>query len=314
MKAIPHLNELDRQFAGRPVRIVSVTDEDESIVKRFLGIRPLGTMIGFDKSRRLHDAFGVKGIPVTFLINAQGKVVARTSPENLTAVVLERLEKGEPPGIEGPKLVEAAKPQPAEAPPILEVIIRGGAGQGSSMSFNPSSFKARNMKLRDAVALAYDFRKTRVDLSGESPDAKYNMEVKVPPSEGFPARQMLQHVLESAFHLRVRREQRESDVYELRRIEGQEPDLQPAEKSWAVMSSELSLSTKGARIESLCGVLEGVLGQPVFDETGFEGRFAYSLYWDENRPASILDELRKQLRLELVPAKRTVEVLAGTVK
>ena len=51
--AIPHLNALTEEFKGKPVRFISVTDEDETKVRKFLEKRTMSSWIGLDTDRSL---------------------------------------------------------------------------------------------------------------------------------------------------------------------------------------------------------------------------------------------------------------------
>src|ERR1700679_2534416 len=48
IKAIPHLNDLAEQFKGKPVVFISVTSENEDVVRFFLKKHPMKTWVGLD--------------------------------------------------------------------------------------------------------------------------------------------------------------------------------------------------------------------------------------------------------------------------
>jgi thiol-disulfide isomerase/thioredoxin len=85
----PHFNELAAKFQGRPVQFLSVTADPESEVRKFLKTHQLLGWVGLDPDGSAFEAFGVRGIPHTVILNAQGDVLGETYPELLTA---ERLE------------------------------------------------------------------------------------------------------------------------------------------------------------------------------------------------------------------------------
>ena len=49
---IPHRNRLAERFAARPLRFLSITDEDIDIVTRFLNDQPIAGWVGLDLGRR----------------------------------------------------------------------------------------------------------------------------------------------------------------------------------------------------------------------------------------------------------------------
>jgi len=85
----PHLNELAARFKGRPVQFLSVTADPEREVRKFLKTHPLLGWVGLDPDGSAFEAFGVRGLPHTVILNAQGDVLGETYPELLTP---ERLE------------------------------------------------------------------------------------------------------------------------------------------------------------------------------------------------------------------------------
>lgn len=83
--AIPHLNQLHETYKDR-VRFISVTDEDRDIVGAFQENEPaIANWIGIDSDRSLFDAYKIRGIPTTIILDAEGQIVARTHPVQLTA-------------------------------------------------------------------------------------------------------------------------------------------------------------------------------------------------------------------------------------
>jgi thiol-disulfide isomerase/thioredoxin len=91
VEAQPHFNALAAKFQGRPVQFLSVTADPEGQVRRFLKTRPLLGWVGLDSDGSAFEAFGVRGIPHTVILNAQGEVLGETYPELLTAERLEAL-------------------------------------------------------------------------------------------------------------------------------------------------------------------------------------------------------------------------------
>src|ERR1039457_5194390 len=57
VKAIPHLNDLAEQFKDKPVVFISVTSENEDVVRIFLKNHPMKTWVGLDDYEVLNKAF-----------------------------------------------------------------------------------------------------------------------------------------------------------------------------------------------------------------------------------------------------------------
>ena len=81
----PHLNELAARFQDRPVQFLSVTADPESEVRQFLKTHRLRGWIGLDPDGAAFEAFGVRGLPHTVVLDGEGNVLGETYPELLTA-------------------------------------------------------------------------------------------------------------------------------------------------------------------------------------------------------------------------------------
>ena len=99
IKAIPHLNAWVDEFAGKPVRFVSITYEKEEVVRPFLAKHPLRTMVGLDEGCGLFRSFKAWGIPMVVLVGADGKVKAVVHAEDLSTALVRQVLEGETPKV-----------------------------------------------------------------------------------------------------------------------------------------------------------------------------------------------------------------------
>ena len=89
--SFPFLDALQTKYAGRGLRVVGLTlEEDGDAVEAFLDSVPVGFTIARDPSGRAGEAFGVVAMPTTFLLDREGRAVARF--EGGDRSVHERLE------------------------------------------------------------------------------------------------------------------------------------------------------------------------------------------------------------------------------
>jgi thiol-disulfide isomerase/thioredoxin len=98
--SIPKLNALHKQFEGQKVAFFSVTYEPGPYVREFMKDHPIESDIGLDDSMATFKTFMAWGIPVIFIFNDQGKLVASVHPKNLNADVLNAALRGEIPQVE----------------------------------------------------------------------------------------------------------------------------------------------------------------------------------------------------------------------
>jgi len=320
--ALPHLNELAVQYQNKPVRFISITDEEEWKVKAFLSVNPIAGWVGIDREGSLYKAFGFKSIPQTLLVDRKGRVAALMQPSELTTAVLDNLLAGQPvstpvSGTTAPAQAPAVV-APLEAPqtiqdkpasPLVELVLRP-AQPSISMSRNRGMFKAKGMTLQGLVAIAYSTSPSRVLAVGPVPSDAYEVIVRVPDVRSDLLLPMLQQAMTAALGLRTWKETREMEVLILRLPAGQQVLLRPSEKTngnW--MTDDGSISGGALTIENFRMSLEDGLHTVVLDETGLKGTYDIAFYWNFKEEVSAFQEIKKQLGLELRKERRPIEVL-----
>ncbi|MFQ5664687.1 MAG: TIGR03435 family protein [Terriglobia bacterium] len=315
--AIPHWNELVEKFRDRPVVFVSVSNEEEDVVKEFLRATPIQGWVGLDTDRSMFDTYGVQGIPLTILVDTTGNVLALTRPEPLSEQALEDALAG------NLEAVRAALPKPLSLeplllrrsedspPPLFEVLIRPStAPVTSSVRLSANELVAQGLGLDQAIRLAYQVSDARLVLPDDLSNASYDFQVTVPPERQSSANEVLQEALATAFGLRARRETREADVLLLVAPQGRQPSLKEALPGPGMVQSwEGKIQARNVSPAQLANSLEYILDQPVLDETGITGNYAFELTWDAENPDSVFAAIREQLGLELRRATRSIEFL-----
>jgi thiol-disulfide isomerase/thioredoxin len=73
--AFAFLDDLDREFRGRGLRVVGINlDEDRADARRFLAIHPVGFEQASDAGGSCPRLFGVPGMPAAYLIDRGGVI------------------------------------------------------------------------------------------------------------------------------------------------------------------------------------------------------------------------------------------------
>jgi uncharacterized protein (TIGR03435 family) len=309
--SIPHLNELAEEFETRPVEFISITDEtDVDLVKRFLGRHPVKGWIAFDAQEATFQNFGIEGRPRTILIGRDGVIRGVTSPSSVTSEILEQLLAGRSlnlPEERTPQLLghESNAPQP-----LVQVLIRPAASAAVS-GYSPGAiagsegrYEAYGFTLRHILSDAYNVPETRVDAPEWCRAAGYDLSVVTPQHAQDLRWLLVKETLEAAFQLKLHTEDKDTRVYVLRKLEGQQPRLKVAAISNGGHWSSGELEAEGSTTRRLVQVAQSVLGEEVLDETGLTEHYEFRLTWDEKQPASLIQAIREQLALELIPSER----------
>ncbi|MEM9373999.1 MAG: TlpA disulfide reductase family protein [Planctomycetota bacterium] len=148
--AIPHLNELRDEFEDLGVVFISVTDEDRATVEAFQETEPaIDGWIGLDTDRSLHDAFGIRGIPATVVVDGYGRIAARTHPMNLDRELMKRYLTGfrDAPGTNAAGQADASKDLQSR---LTGLITPGIDPMDDSQSAGGVRFVIRPTVVRDA--------------------------------------------------------------------------------------------------------------------------------------------------------------------
>jgi uncharacterized protein (TIGR03435 family) len=336
--SIPHLNDLAEQFRDEDVVFISLTDEPADTVEPFLKRRPIKGWVALDTDRQAGQAYGVSGIPHTFVIGRTGKILGDTHPSRLKPEHIASALRGEPLGLEpeatGAAAEGATVPRerkygrsfmPGRFPavgtdhdvlpnPLAQVIVRpalsagGGSSGGSAENRQTWLNIDATSVIKAAYGRAYQVSESRVDLKAALPDQKLDVAIWAPPGDPQAYRRLVEVGIGSAFGLAAHTEQREVDVLLLRAEDAAAQKLTPTASTGGSMSSTRTerdrtiTSFINGRLGSVAGVLEYRLRMPVIDQTGLTGGYDFEFVLPDTLEAA--RETLGSLGLKLEPARR----------
>ncbi|SCZ58355.1 Thiol-disulfide isomerase or thioredoxin [Thiohalomonas denitrificans] len=89
----PSLERLQEQFEGEEFTVLAVTVADDAVgVERFLGGREVPFDILIDTTERTADAYRAAGVPVTYLLDREGRLLAgKSGPDEWDSPAMVRL-------------------------------------------------------------------------------------------------------------------------------------------------------------------------------------------------------------------------------
>lgn len=71
--------------------VVGVTDEPNTVIKKFQKEVPMDYTVATDTGGRLSEKMGINGIPHAFLVNKSGEIVWEGHPGKLTDADIEKI-------------------------------------------------------------------------------------------------------------------------------------------------------------------------------------------------------------------------------
>ncbi len=335
---IPFLNDFEDSFVGKPVQFISITDESEGVIKRFLGNTQMKGWVGIDTDRSAFKAFRVKGRPTTVVIDTNGRIVGWTDLRSLIedpGIIDDlidgkerRLSSGT--GMPTPldrymaNLFGDSRNQP------LCLISIGRTKNKARSPFGATSrrYVSNGITLLSAIENAFSIPRSQIIIETPLPEGqKFDIIFSWPTGDLRRGELLLQSAIESTFGLTIQRKERLMDVYVLTIPAGTVPSLKPAmsganydkETGLVATSKEvLARMKKGEQffdaighMNVLADGLSHYLEIPVIDETVDDGYYAYSFPFNVNKPDKelLIKTVKEKLGLELTRAKRNVEAL-----
>ena len=305
--ALPALNQLAERFRGQPVVFIHITDESEADVREFLKTRKIDGWVAPEAGAEVFKAFRVFGRPHTVLLNKAGTVVSFPNAGDLNAESLMGLLAGQP----GPEPSAPVSVSTSASPAMAEFYISRSLSHSGTAQYGPASLNASAMPLEYALEWLYG-RIDRFEIKPEAgPDmaASYDIRLRLPLEREAHKKEFFLKGLESALGLRVKKTERDAEVYVLRKAPGgllnvrARPDYGGTELNGAV------LRVSGGSFAAVASRLKEVFRQPVLDETGAAGPFEYSFDLASSDPKAIDLQLRKQLGLKLDRLRRKITVV-----
>ena len=92
-KEMPDMETLYRRFESKGLVVIAVSDEERETVAGFLEKQHYTFPVLLDPDRKANDAFGVEGIPKSFIFDAQGRLVAQAIDMRTQRQFLELLKQ-----------------------------------------------------------------------------------------------------------------------------------------------------------------------------------------------------------------------------
>jgi uncharacterized protein (TIGR03435 family) len=315
IRTMPHLAELAQGMRGKPVEFLAISPEQPEEVAKYLRKRPIDLPIAVDQKSAALRAFGVMGLPHTAIIGPDGKILAMTRPEDVTALVLENAIAGKALNLTVKKDVAADledDPADAASAPLLRTLVRPSGATMAAGRVQKHRFQADGVSFRVLYEEAYGVtpRRALYNVPEEEQNLRFKFDVTVDPSRPDMLRPTMQDTLRRAFAYDARIEEREMDVYVLRIKPGSKIGLVPSppDAEDMVFRMHNGIRGKGGKLDRTADFLNSLLDRDVVDETGDTGRYEWNLSFVTGDQASVKDAFIK-VNLELVPARRKMPFL-----
>ncbi len=157
---------------------------------------------------------------------------------------------------------------------------------------------------------AYGVPETQIVVPAPTTSDRYDVALAAPNLTETERIALLRRTLEGAFHLKLHRESRETDVYVLQRRAGIQPNLHVAtSRASSHWGKDGDVTAVSVPLSFVIKTAERTVRKTIVDETDLTDRFDFNLKWDPSEPQSIVQAIRTQLGLELSPSRRRLDYL-----
>lgn len=328
IKSFPHLEELQDKFKA-DLQIITITDESEDRIEKFLSKRKLNLPIAIDTKKEIASHFPHESIPHSVIIDKNGIVKAITTSAELTEDLIKQVINNKPITVKEKREVinfDPSKPLSGNENLIYQITITPyqegipsmSSSTGGTGIYSNRRIIATNLSPRPLYEVAYQFpvgTKTIIEVEDMAKFKweKQNLicfELIVPEEMGDQRFEIMQNYLRLLFNYEAAVEQRIRPVKVLKPINGAKVKISPSEKTSESTNRHggSGLSMKNSKIETLAIFLEEQLNKPIIDETGLTGNYDLEMPWYNEDPEQIHSELKK-IGLELIDDERKIDVL-----
>ena len=327
IKSFPQLEKLQTKFR-KDIQIITITDESEVRIKKFLDKMKMNLPVVIDKKRDLVKYFPHRTIPHTIVIDKSGIIKAITTPSEINENLINKVLKNQKLSLKEKKDLlnfDPSIPLSGNENFTYQITItpfKNGypsfANPMGSGTYNGRRIFATNLSARPLYEIAYRFptgTRTIVEVTDKS-KFEHNrqnvicFDLIVPKGLAEDRFNIMKQHLDIYFGYQSMIEERVRPVKILKPLEGKKIEIMESQKETEPYSSfsGRGLSMKGSRIETLTNFLESRINLPVINDTKLEGLFDLELPWYNENPEQIHEELKK-IGLEIIDSERKIEVL-----
>lgn len=335
--AIPHMNDLAERFEGEVV-FISVTDEPEAKTLALREKRPMRSVLGFDTDKSMHKAYGVRGIPATYVVDKAGRVASITHPNRLTAEKLRGhiAGKHDEPGNGADGEAEpwsigaiSSGVDPFDRQhnvPVGQLVFRESVGKGMMRTgkgpTNVTSIDSSPLELITYVFEAQPWQVAMPEGYDDEQAQHYDLIVRLPEETFGDQRGVVRSVVLNGMGLEATVKDMPVRGYKLRAAEAgiaMEPadPVEPGGHS----TSDYTFSSAATNMHSFGWWLQGVLAAPLDADLDLEARYAvdfgvHAAFDPGNADdvAMLRQKLEDELGLVLEPQENTVPMVTVMMK
>ena len=312
--SLPRFNQLVESLDPAKFQFISIDDEDLNAVQNFLNKKKMSGWVGVDPSGSVFHLYGVESRPTTIIVDGNGKIVAVTEIDSVSAADLQAVAEGK--NVAFKPTMEITETNVTSSPdaerPLFSVSV-SKAPPDAKMALVKHPPTGTDLLGEDADSLMTDVFNVfgnRYVLKGPLPEGRYDLRVNSVDVPQSVTDSVIQQAVLAALHLQIQSKTLTKPAYILRATDASKKLLSPSASTHAVKRGYWhgKFLLMNGTMDDLAYVLATGLENPVLNETGIEGTYDARFEVVGGDIESLNRALKETLGLQLVPGNREMSI------
>ncbi len=313
--SLPHLNQLVESLDPTKFQFISIDDEEQKAVQTFLTKKKMSGWVGVDASGGVFRLYGVESRPTTIIVDGNGKIVAVTEIDPVSAADLQAVAEGKnvafKPVMEVTETTVASSPD-TERPLFSVSVTKASPDAKLAVAKHPPT--GTDLLGEDADSLMTDvfnvFGDRRYVLKEPLPEGRYDVRVNSADLPQAAMDSVVQQAVLAALHLQIQSKTLTKPAYVLRATDASKKLLSPSASTHSVKRGSWhgKFLLMNGTMDDLAYVLATGLENPVLNETGIDGTYDARFQVAGGDIDSLNAVLKETLGLELVPGNQEMSI------
>jgi thiol-disulfide isomerase/thioredoxin len=313
--SLPHINQLVESLDPAKFQFISIDDEDLKAVQRFLTKKKMDGWVGVDTSGGVIAWYGIKSRPTSIIIDGNGKIVAATEIDSVSAANLQAVAEGKSvmfKPVSETNTSDCAYTADAATQPLFSVSLSKAApaAKDSQVNHLPTGTDFLGGSADGFMTNVFNPFENRYVVKEPLPEGRYDLRMNFVDVPKSVMDSVVQQAVLSGLHLQIQPKTVTKNAYILRATEASKKLLSPSASTHKVKRGYwhgIYILMNGT-MDDLAYILATGLENPVVNETGIDGAFDARFTITGNDVDTLNAALRSNLGLELVQGNQEMSI------
>jgi thiol-disulfide isomerase/thioredoxin len=313
--SLPHINQLVESLDPSKFQFISIDDEDLKDVQTFLTKKKMTGWVGVDTSGAVFAWYGIKSRPTSIIIDGNGKIVAATEIDSVSATDLQAVAEGKSVAFKPTEEIvpsSGAYVPDTATQPLFAVSVSKSAPDAKTSQVNhpPTGTDFLGNHADGLMTTVFDVFENRYFVKEPLPEGHYDLRMNFVDMPKFVMDAAVQQAVLSALHLQIQPKTVTKSAYLLRATDASKKLLSPSGSTHKVKRGYwhgIYILMNGS-MDDLGYVLATGLENPVINETGIDGTFDARFNVNGTDIDSLNAVLKDKLGLELIKGNQEMSI------